>query len=132
MAQLVKQYVIRVRGPTAMWRVETMSPTSTISDVKKYIEQHHGVPLSEQRLHLQRGCTDAPLAIKNTLKSCKLRHGSILYIAFDTTKVNVLEQSTKRVIAEDGSLVAVRELTPGLCFFFLSHSFFFFLVKSNF
>ena len=31
----------------------------------------------------------------------------MLYISFDTEKVNVLGQSTKRVIAEDGSLVAV-------------------------
>ena len=89
-----------------MWRVESLQPTSTIGDLKQDVEQNHGVPTSEQSIHMDRSCKDKPLASSNTLRSLKLRHGSMLYIAFDTAKVNVLEQSTKRVIAEDGSLVA--------------------------
>ena len=90
-----------------MWQLKTLNPSSTISDVKKAIENEHGVPQKEQALHQDRACKDSPLSSKKTLKALKLRHGSILYIQFDTSKVVVLEQSTKRVISEDGSLVAV-------------------------
>ena len=100
-------YVIRVRGPTAMWRVESLQPSSTIADLKRHIESKHGVPINEQNIHQDRGCKDKPISDKNTMKGLKCRHGSMLYISFDTEKVNVLGQSTKRVIAEDGSLVAV-------------------------
>ena len=107
MATITSNFVIRVRGPTAMWRVESLSPSSTIGDLKQDIETNHGVPITEQSLHQDRAYKDKPLSSSNTLKKLKLRHGSMLYIAFDTSKVNVLEQSTKRVISEDGSLVAV-------------------------
>ena len=107
MATMTSNFVIRVRGPTAMWRVESLSPSSTIGDLKQDIETNHGVPITEQSLHQDRAYKDKPLSSSNTLKKLKLRHGSMLYIAFDTSKVNVLEQSTKRVISEDGSLVAV-------------------------
>ena len=114
MATLSSNYVIRVRGPTAMWRAESLTPSSTIGDLKQHIETNHGVPVDSQTIHQDRGCKDKPLSSSNTLKKLKLRHGSMLYIAFDTTKVNVLEQSTKRVISEDGSLVAVSVSSPSL------------------
>lgn len=118
MATISSNFVIRVRGPTAMWRVESLSPSSTIGDLKQDIETNHGVPINEQSLHQDRAYKDKPLSSSNTLKKLKLRHGSMLYIAFDTSKVNVLEQSTKRVISEDGSLVAV-SLNVCCCTLFL-------------
>ena len=77
-------------------------------DLKKKIAAEHGVPLQEQRIHLDRGCKDTPCPVKKTLAQIGLRHGSMVYIKFDATKVSVVaEKSSKRVIAEDGSLVAV-------------------------
>ena len=90
-----------------MWRVEGLSPTATIGELKNKIFKEHGVPLKEQRIHLDRGCKDTPCPVKKTLKSLGLRHGSMVYIKFDASKVNVIEKTTKRVISEDGTLVAV-------------------------
>ena len=103
----VASFIIRVRGPTAMWRVGGLSPSSTVGQLKQQIFSEHGVPLKEQRIHLDRGCKDTPCPVKKTLKQLGLRHGSMVYIKFDSAKVNVMEKSTKRVISEDGTLVAV-------------------------
>ena len=99
-------FIIRVRGPTGTWRVSGLSPKSTVGALKKKIAAEHGVPLQEQRIHLDRGCKDTPCPVKKTLAQIGLRHGSMVYIKFDATKVSVVaEKSSKRVIAEDGSLI---------------------------
>ena len=92
-----------------MWRVGGLSPSSTVGQLKQQIFSEHGVPLKEQRIHLDRGCKDTPCPVKKTLKQLGLRHGSMVYIKFDSAKVNVMEKSTKRVISEDGTLVAVSD-----------------------
>ena len=108
MAAVANPFIVRVRGPTAMWRVGGLSPASTVGALKQQIRAEHGVPLEEQRIHLDRGCKGAPCKAQKTLKELKITHGAMLYIKFDAQKVrHVVEKSAKRVIAEDGTLVAV-------------------------
>ena len=107
-------WTIRVRGPTAMWRVDGLAPDTAIQKLKQRLEKEHKVPSGEQSLHLDRACKDKPLADSRNLKSLGLRHGSIVYLSFDTSKVTVLESKTEKVVAEDGRLVVSASFHPHL------------------
>ena len=45
-----KAFVIRIRGPTGMWRVNNLNSKGTIKNVMEDIQKTKGIPLKDQSI----------------------------------------------------------------------------------
>jgi nuclear protein localization protein 4 homolog len=106
-----KTFVIRIRGPTGMWRVNNLNSKSTIKTVMEDIQKTKGIPLKDQSIYLDQGNTKQVQSRDSLTSKLKLKHGDILYIKFKTEQAtkSVLAQAApiqRKSIAEDGSIIS--------------------------
>ena len=111
MSKKSKTFVIRVRGPTGMWRVNNLNSKSTIQTITEDIQKTKGIPIKDQSIYLDQGNTKQVQARDSLSSKLKLKHGDILYIKFNTEQAtkSILAQaapSQRKSIAEDGSIVS--------------------------
>ena len=111
MSKKSKTFVVRVRGPTGMWRVNNLNSKSTIQTIMEDIQKTKGIPIKDQSIYLDQGNTKQVQARDSLSSKLKLKHCDILYIKFNTEEAtkSILAQaapSQRKSIAEDGSIVS--------------------------
>ncbi|RLN98817.1 hypothetical protein BBJ28_00001427, partial [Nothophytophthora sp. Chile5] len=74
--------LIRVRSKTGTWRVEGVTPSSTVADVKRWISEQHAIAPELQQLSLDQQGT-RPATDSQTLRELKVGHGDMLFLAYD-------------------------------------------------
>lgn len=123
--------IIRVQTNVGTWRVENLSDDSaTVESVLEGIALTRPNVVYEKDLCMDRECQN-PLTPGTTLKSCGLRHGSMLHTRVDPSTcansasgesssnnnssngVQSSQSLTKRVIAHDGSIQLVHDPNIG-------------------
>lgn len=74
--------LVRVRSKNGTWRVPDLAPTSTVADVKRWVEQQHAIAAAAQQLALDQQHTRR-VSDGETLESLGVRHGDLLFLDYD-------------------------------------------------
>ena len=73
MSKKSKTFVIRVRGPTGMWRVNNLNSKSTIQTIMEDIQKTKGIPIKDQSIYLDQGNTKQVQARDSLSSKLKLK-----------------------------------------------------------
>ncbi|CEG35354.1 Nuclear pore complex, rNpl4 component (sc Npl4) [Plasmopara halstedii] len=74
--------IIRVRSKNGIWRIENLTPSSTIADIKLWIFEQHSIAPTHQRLTLDQQAT-MQTADTQTLRTLQLGHGDMLFLDYE-------------------------------------------------
>ncbi|CAH0487918.1 unnamed protein product [Peronospora farinosa] len=79
--------LVRVRSKNGTWRVEDLTPSSTIADIKRWIFEQHSISPQQQHLTLDlqsmQKTTDT-----QTLRELRVGHGDMLFLDYDGDSVS--------------------------------------------
>ncbi|TDH72825.1 hypothetical protein CCR75_008967 [Bremia lactucae] len=97
--------IVRVRSKNGTWRVEDLTPASTIADIKRWIYEHHSIAPAQQHVSLDqsglRQTTDT-----DTLSELRLGHGDMLFLGYEGHTV-AMGGALGTKINADGTLTRV-------------------------
>ncbi|ETV97713.1 hypothetical protein H310_09597, partial [Aphanomyces invadans] len=93
--------LIRLRSKAGTWRVPDLTPASTVSDLKTWVENEHAIAVSRQ--HISRDPKGASLPDATTLRSIQVGHGDMLHLDFDGEAIST-GGVVHRKINADGTL----------------------------
>lgn len=94
--------LLRVRSKVGTWRMEGLSPQTTVGELKaRVLAEHHVTPHPSQRFSLDPGGQRA-MPEEATLEALGLRHGDLVHLAI--REEDCAAEAGKK-IAADGTIV---------------------------
>lgn len=100
------EMLVRVRSKNGTWRIENLSPQSTVTDVKQCVHQLHGIDTIKQRYFLDNQ-GKVPVNDGETLQSVRVGHGDLIYLQYDGDTIATGETTISRKVNADGSITHV-------------------------
>jgi nuclear protein localization family protein 4 len=101
--------LLRVRSKNGIWRIPDLNASSsTVRDIKRWIEKEHAIPMQNQILCLDQRGENILKNDQQTLKSLHLGHGDMIYMEYDGALISTNGTvCTGRKITADGTLTHV-------------------------
>jgi hypothetical protein len=101
----IMSYTLRIRTQLGTWRVNNVSPSAKLAEVRSRVESEHKTDLLGKPFTADI-TGKAPLADSRSISELGLKHGDMIYAVVDEEKTAIHEQAvTGKRITKDGLIV---------------------------